>query len=218
MPNIEEIPIPYPANRSGLVQRTGPSTDNAPGERELFDHTNLWIPGPLLQNTEGSATVYGFLGSPEFVSYRLYVRDLDSYTGYSFRRPRLWNDGNLTARIWYGGILTVDTQVIRSQLAFKLRQEGASGAETSFTEFGFDMDAPSNDEHLMIDRTPEEDDTDAGYVEISSEYDLVTVRFARIGTHANDTYAEDVRLIGLEVIYRPRLVESTGLSPWLMKE
>lgn len=218
MPNIEEIPVAYPASRDGLVQRTGPSTDNAPGERELFDHLNVWIPGPLMQDAEGASTVFGFLSTPEYMSYRSFVADLDTYTGYSFRRPRLWTDGNLTARIWYSGELTVDTQVIRGQLAFKLRQEGPGGDSTAFSEFGFDIDAPSADDDILIDRQPESDTTGAGYVVITSEHDLVTVRFARIGSHANDTYTEDFRLVGIEVFYRPRLVESTGLSPWLMKE
>lgn len=218
MPNIEEIPVPYAGSRSGLVQRTGPSAENSPGERELFDHTNIWVPGPLLQNVEGTGTVYGGLGSPEYVSYRLFVRDLDSYAVYAFRRPRKWDDGNLTARVWYGGILTDPDEVIRVQVAFKLRQEGASGSSTSFTELDFDIDAPTADTDILIDRTCEVDTTGAGYVTITSEHDLVTVRFARKGSHANDTYAEDMRLVGLEVLYRPRLVESVGIPPWLMKE
>lgn len=218
MPNIEEIPVPYAASRSGLVQRTGPSTENSPGERELFDHTNIWIPGPAFQDFPNTATVTGFLSAPYYVAYRLFTTDLAQYVGYSLRRPRRWDDGNLTARVWYGGELTDVDHVIRAQVAFHLRQEGPGGEVTAFSEFDFDLDAPENDDDVLISREPETDTTDTGYVNINSLYDLITVRFARRGDHANDTYTSDMRLIGLEIFYRPRLIESVGLPPWLMKE
>src|SRR3990167_7484094 len=127
MPNIEEIPVYYPASRGGLVQRIGPSAENSPGERELFDHTNLWIPGQNFidgDNYSTGVTTYVTLGC----SARVMPRGAECSVSYSFRRPRKWSDGLMTVRMWYGGKLTVTSENIIIQLGMKAQNQDSEGS------------------------------------------------------------------------------------------
>lgn len=214
MPNIEEILVAYPASRSGLVQRTGPSTASAPGERELFDHTNLWIPGESFQN---QGLYFTALGQAGIIPVRWYPKTAEQWTHCSVRRPRKWDNGSITARIWYTGDTGDDTLDIRCALSFSLEQESA-GASVAYSYFFFTLTGPATANKLYIDRQPEVDTTGAGYVVATSEYDFIIVDFQRRGDDAEDTYDDNLGLIGVELLYRPSLVESTGVPPWLMKE
>lgn len=215
--NIEEIGTPYALDRRGIVQRTGPSAETSPGERELFDHTNLWIPGPEFQNYAQSFTAIGAGSSAVSRSFRAFPKTGTHKAYVTVRRPRLWTAGNVTGRIWYAGLDADDTLVYSCGTQFSLLGEDASST-IEFSTMFFDLPATATGGEFNIYRGLEDDTTGKGYVAIDSQAHSIRVLFQRLGSDVDDTAVDSLEFIGFELIYRPSLVESTGLPPWLMME
>jgi len=215
MPYIEEVRAPYGIDRNGAVARTGPSTESSPGERELFDHSNIWIPGADFRN---NGIYFTAVGETFGVPARWFPYGAGrQLTHYTMRRPRKWDDGNLTGRIWHIADADGTSTAVYIGVQIVLRSE--SGLyDTTYTTFFYELEPCSSATEYRIDRTLEEDTTGKGYVEISSEADLIEINIQRAEDQSEDTFTDSWGLVGFELFYRPRLVESTGLAPWLMKE
>lgn len=224
MGNIEEIGVPYPIDRYGAVTRTGPSTKTSPGEREVFDHSNLWVPQADFQDDYFYAPTTWNVNETLHIPVRLMLPYNASgcvvghKISYTFRRPRLWAGGLFSVRLWYTG--QADTnKVIDTTLTFESYAESSGLTQAGI--LALTLPAPTSNDVIMISRKPE---TNNGTVtgggarfQVTKDMDLLTMMLFRTRDGTNDTYTKNFEFIGAEFIYID--TESSDGNPpgYLMK-
>jgi hypothetical protein len=206
MPNISDIGIPYPSDRDGVVATTGPSTQTAPGERELFDHSNLWFSADALETyLDGSSAP--LVSNTDLHVYRVKILPADvgvqstnGRVSVSFRRPRVWaTGGEMSVRIWYTG--TAQAAVVMKMELLIFGYQSLVGSLTPSVDYSFDMSPPASSSKITVCRTPE--GVVDGRLNLVREHEFVTVQLIRktYDATSTDTYDYDLELLGIECIY-----------------
>ena len=227
MKYIEEIRVPYPPERSGVVTSTGTSAGSPANasEFELFDHYNIWIPGKLFCDSgHGSCStildIDSVSGLPEgrYITRTNTVGVSHSNTilSYKIRRPRMWFDGVVTGRLHYSGIADAgETMPVRFQLTAIRGAIFSAGLSVDV-----DIPSPATDWEWTTHRFDEDASTsmqlhDSADVNIIDSID-VQITFQSFTGDEATTYAENVVVHGFELMFKPRVSvgQATDIPAW----
>jgi len=217
---ITQFNVPYPPSRDNIRVRTGPSATGMPSEAAEFSHYNYWVPAPLFVNkvSDSCTVITNAITGGYNIPLRVFPTGVSWEVFYSMRRPRMWSDGQVTARIWYTGKLdTGNESYIATTLATSYEQDGDVLFSSPVVSY-FAAPTPDVTGELMILRSDNPPEAGIGYIEVTTETDIVSLGIRRAGNDAADTYAHDFLLIGAEFVYRPRAYVKDGLPTWQMKE
>lgn len=215
---ITTFHVPYPPDN--VRERTGPSAANMPSQAAEFGHYNHWIPAPLFVNkiSDSCTVTTNAITGGYNIPMRVFPAGTSWEVFFAMRRPRMWTDGQMTSRVWYTGRLdTGNESYIATTLATSYEQDSDILFSAPVVSY-YQAPTPDVTGELMILRSDNPPASGIGYVDVTSEADIVSIGIRRAGDDPSDTYAYDFLLIGVELIYRPKALISEGLPTYQMKE
>lgn len=157
---------------------------------------NVWVtPGEMVLGKTGAglAALDSVISVPAFS----FPTGTDDEVHFSFRRPRQWQNGRVSARVYYEaqGIPTI---AIVGLSLFAIDENGTLPAH-SYTGFGV---AGGGAGQIFIDRTFETSPTTGHQLYVDQTTMLIGVGFQVEGSHVDHTLTNPFNLVGLEVFYR----------------
>jgi len=180
-----------------------------------FQATNHWIPAIEFQNMGGATTV---MSDRNAAAVRVFPDGVANRVATTFRRPRMWLNGNVTCRLWYTGDLDSGHNSV-IELGINLTQE--DGTVATIADTAFEVPTPTADGDLMIYRSYERTADSDSRPLVTTENDLLSIIVRRSGATALDNYVENFELIGVELFYQqlqPNIgYKSNSIPRWLMK-
>ena len=186
-----------------------------------FASYNLWVPASSWRNATGSSTV---LSQSNSQAVRIFPDGSTQTVVWQMRRPRMWQDGRCSVRLWYSGT-AVSSTAARVTVGIATSQESAALSTPSGVAAL--LDTPPTTGYLVISRDYEVLDTGGANQSIDMTGDLVTFEISRTGAHADDDYTDEWEFIGAEIFYkeatsRSQVRSSPGSSRtgerWLSKK
>lgn len=172
---------------------------NTAGLQDYADYSmyNIWVPATALVDTTGTALVSYNNDAP----VKLYPDAATTSSAYSFRKPRHWISGVVTARIHYTGTEEKSKAIYMGLRFDRFRENDTLSAGT----YGYvSATSPDATGYYMIEDGFEDLSltTYNSSILVEDPDRLITLSFTREGLEVADTYTLDLELIGLEVFYR----------------
>lgn len=162
-----------------------------------YNMYNMWVPCTDLVDQAGTALV----STNNDAVIKSYPDAVTTRSAFSFRKPKHWVNGVVTARVHYTGLYVVGTSALIS-LRIECFREGDALASGTYQNVL--APTPTADNVYMISSLFEDTSLTTGNANllVQDPDRLITLSFRRSGSGGTDTYTSDFELIGLEVFYR----------------
>lgn len=162
-----------------------------------YNMYNMWVPCTALVDHVGTALV----SSNSDASVKLYPDAAVTSSCYSFRKPKHWVNGVVSARVHYTGLedsgndsyIGVRFEVYKVGDVLGTGTYGYVATPSPTLDNSYEIEDAFEDMSLT---------TYNASILVRDPDRLITLSFTRDGKHASDTYTFDFELIGLEVFYR----------------